>query len=454
MGTPHVDYRVGRQTVASMPITPARITDIRRRGHRVMVDVLPQERMPVVDLRIRRAAQRRGAKLFSIGAAKPPYRVPHIHIAAAPGQNRGRSSTGGRVQRRPRGAGRLGRGAGRGEKSRRRLGRRGRGGRRGAGGALAAWRGQGERDVKVLIPGEQTNSRGRGSDGRPAGHAAGFERVADDGVGLDTGRDAGGRQIRKDASPRISRWPTWPETFPDEALVREALANVPFLVVQDLFLTETASTRDVVLPAAEFPAKSGSYTNFEGRVQRVSRPWNRRASAAPTATFSGPSRRSWREAHQLRARVPLGDAAFLERIAKEGFIGGVPEDVRPFRPGAVHRSRRAGRPTARCRSCPWTGCTAAAARHASTAGSATSSPRPRRSSTPMTHRRWRWPTVTPSTSARAKTPSAAPVRVDGDVLRGTVQVPKGVVDAPVYRLRPAAAYPVVQVRKRVLEEVG
>src|SRR5690606_14268054 len=48
-----------------------------------------------------------------------------------------------------------------------------------------------------------------------------------------------------------------------------ALENLEFLVVQDLFLTETARYAHVVLPAAPFPAKEGTYTNLEGLVQGV-----------------------------------------------------------------------------------------------------------------------------------------------------------------------------------------
>lgn len=58
-------------------------------------------------------------------------------------------------------------------------------------------------------------------------------------------------------------------SFPDSAFVREALASLDFLVVQDIFLTETAELATVVLPAASFAEKDGTFTNFEGRVQRV-----------------------------------------------------------------------------------------------------------------------------------------------------------------------------------------
>ncbi|HUU58032.1 MAG TPA: formate dehydrogenase subunit alpha, partial [Phycisphaerae bacterium] len=56
---------------------------------------------------------------------------------------------------------------------------------------------------------------------------------------------------------------------PDVNHVEEALRKLDFLVVQDLFLTETAQLADVVLPAAGFAEKDGTFTNTERRVQRV-----------------------------------------------------------------------------------------------------------------------------------------------------------------------------------------
>ena len=58
--------------------------------------------------------------------------------------------------------------------------------------------------------------------------------------------------------------------FPDEAMVRGALAGLPLLVVQDMFLTETAKLAHVVLPAAAWAEKDGTVTNMERRVQRLS----------------------------------------------------------------------------------------------------------------------------------------------------------------------------------------
>ena len=54
---------------------------------------------------------------------------------------------------------------------------------------------------------------------------------------------------------------------PDSTHVEQALSNLDFLVVQDIFLTETARLADVVLPAASFAEKTGTYTNTERRVQ-------------------------------------------------------------------------------------------------------------------------------------------------------------------------------------------
>ncbi|HID63666.1 MAG TPA: NADH-quinone oxidoreductase subunit NuoG [Anaerolineae bacterium] len=55
----------------------------------------------------------------------------------------------------------------------------------------------------------------------------------------------------------------------DHPLGDGALEKLKFLVVQDLFLTETARLADVVLPAASFAEADGTFTNMTGRVQRL-----------------------------------------------------------------------------------------------------------------------------------------------------------------------------------------
>lgn len=57
-------------------------------------------------------------------------------------------------------------------------------------------------------------------------------------------------------------------TYPNRDLVEQALKQA-FLVVQDIYLTDTAKLADVVLPAASFAEKDGTFTNAERRIQKV-----------------------------------------------------------------------------------------------------------------------------------------------------------------------------------------
>jgi formate dehydrogenase alpha subunit len=56
---------------------------------------------------------------------------------------------------------------------------------------------------------------------------------------------------------------------PDINHVKKALENLEFLVVQDMFLTETAQLADIVLPAASYAEKDGTLTATDRRVQRI-----------------------------------------------------------------------------------------------------------------------------------------------------------------------------------------
>lgn len=58
-------------------------------------------------------------------------------------------------------------------------------------------------------------------------------------------------------------------SYPDHTKITAALDKVDFLVVADLFMTETAAMADVVLPACSFAEKEGTFTSVDRRVQHI-----------------------------------------------------------------------------------------------------------------------------------------------------------------------------------------
>ena len=61
------------------------------------------------------------------------------------------------------------------------------------------------------------------------------------------------------------------QTDPDTNRVRDALDAIDFVVVQEIFPTETTKYADVILPAASFAECDGTFTNGERRIQRVNK---------------------------------------------------------------------------------------------------------------------------------------------------------------------------------------
>lgn len=57
--------------------------------------------------------------------------------------------------------------------------------------------------------------------------------------------------------------------YPDVKFAKEALSKLKFLIVQDMFMTETAKMADVILPSVTPAEKNGTFTNQEGRVQAM-----------------------------------------------------------------------------------------------------------------------------------------------------------------------------------------
>ncbi len=77
--------------------------------------------------------------------------------------------------------------------------------------------------------------------------------------------------------------------------VRKALSSLDFLVVQDIFLTETAEFADVILPATSYLEKDGTYTNTDRRVQL-----GRKVMDPP-----GEARPDWEIVQEIAQRIGL-----------------------------------------------------------------------------------------------------------------------------------------------------
>ena len=92
-------------------------------------------------------------------------------------------------------------------------------------------------------------------------------------------------------------------TDPDINHVRKCMENLEFLVVQEIFMSETTPYADVILPGVSFAEKDGTFTNSERRVQRINQ------AIAPL----GNARPDWQILAELgkriKARLGLTDTA-------------------------------------------------------------------------------------------------------------------------------------------------
>ncbi|MDO9043764.1 MAG: formate dehydrogenase subunit alpha [Methanobacteriaceae archaeon] len=100
---------------------------------------------------------------------------------------------------------------------------------------------------------------------------------------------------------------------PDIQNVKKALENLEFLVVQDIFLTETAQLADVVLPAASFAEKEGTFTNTERRVQLI----------RPAVSVTGQSKPDWWIISQMACKME--EKLSIERESAESDALNLPE---------------------------------------------------------------------------------------------------------------------------------
>ncbi|MBO8140583.1 MAG: NADH-quinone oxidoreductase subunit NuoG [Firmicutes bacterium] len=482
VGTPHIDHRVAGQKVTSWAGYPGRLDDIDGADVVVLVDVLPAEQMPVADLRIRRAAQR-GAALLALGPAAPGYRVPHTFIPVMPaglarfleeaaslvaeGEGQGRtgelSTTGA-----PAGPGPAGvdgqEALVRALRSARRVVAIWGGTDAAVGRALerllnACRRTGDDRRLSVLIPGEQANSRGAEAMGVRPDRLPGHRPVEAGAAGLDTaGMLQAAAQGRLHALYLVGA--NLQETYPDGRLVREALSRVPFLVVQDLFLTETARQADVVLPAAPFAAKSGTYVNLEGRVQEV-----QEAQAAGEnsrtdgdifrALAEALGRRLDRSSHEIRWEVQH----LLEELTVDGFVTGaaLPGEAGAGAPAPAAGTARGDGNRADGRRLELV----AVSRLYGGGGTARFDPafsavRPRAEAIfhPDDAAELGIAAGDPVELSSGPEAVTLPARISPQVVKGTVQVPRGAEGPAVNMLLTGGWHAPVTVRRRVLEEVG
>ena len=123
---------------------------------------------------------------------------------------------------------------------------------------------------------------------------------------------------------------------PDVQHAREALAEIEHLVVQEIFLTETAFHADVILPATAFPEKTGTFTNTDRRVQL-----GRQALDPP-----GDARQDWWIIQELARRLGLAWDYQHPREIYEELRGCMP----PIRGITWERLEREGAVTYPCHS--------------------------------------------------------------------------------------------------------
>ncbi|MZP30200.1 formate dehydrogenase subunit alpha [Heliobacterium undosum] len=135
---------------------------------------------------------------------------------------------------------------------------------------------------------------------------------------------------------------------PDSSDVEAALRRLDFFVVQDIFLTETARLAHVVLPAACFAEKDGTFTNTERRVQLIRKavepPGNARSDWEILTALANRMGLPWRYDHpkgimeEIAGSTPLYGGIRHERLEKVGLQWPCPDMDHPGTP-FLHEER-------------------------------------------------------------------------------------------------------------------
>jgi len=135
-------------------------------------------------------------------------------------------------------------------------------------------------------------------------------------------------------------------TDPDTHMIEKALKSLEFLVIQEIFLSETAKLADVVLPGASFAEKDGTFTCAERRVQRVRKAIEPIAGKTDGQIISELSKclgyslesNPVKVMEEITALTPLYAGVSYERLEETGLQWPIPEKDHPGTP-VVHRER-------------------------------------------------------------------------------------------------------------------
>ena len=233
LGVERLDWRAGRQSLAT-PWMAGTYEDLENAQTIVVIGQPPSQTAPVMDLRIRKAVARRGARLVAVGPFSTGSFMPETHVATLdaidPALFDGRRVAFVWDGIDPAGAH-----------------------------ALAVSRDLAARGAHVatFVAGEQPNARGAEAMGmRPRGSGNDTRAI------FESARDGSLGVLALFGVNPVLR-------YADGDLARAALASVPFVVASELFLTESSSLAHLVLPAKSALEKSGHTTDLQGLVQVV-----------------------------------------------------------------------------------------------------------------------------------------------------------------------------------------
>ena len=235
LGVENLDWRAGRMMRAYPGSMRGTHVELERANVIITVGVPPAQTAPVLDLRIRKAVSHAGATLISVGDQCASNVVACTRVA----------SFADAVKLIPPGIARIALvwdGTDLADAD-----------------AIATWTSSQETGttVRIYVPGEQPNAFGAEAVGMLP-RAGGMGTTA-----MFVAARAGklGTLALLGVNPVLH--------FPDRELARASLRAVPFVVVSELFMTETAELATLVLPACGAFEKTGSTTNLAGDVLPV-----------------------------------------------------------------------------------------------------------------------------------------------------------------------------------------